>query len=120
MASRLCLSSLICFSSAQTTQSMNARAGTMGMSSKMKSESNMTNALRWRIQKARQEAAVRASERKTLFPYWRSPHVKMEQSTCNDFLRGEERQCAGGGVLPLLTLVAASHILFDRSDRVPL
>jgi hypothetical protein len=42
MASRWRLPDLICFSSPQITQSMNARAGTNGISMKARSESTMT------------------------------------------------------------------------------
>lgn len=42
MAPRWRLSCLICFSSAQITQNMNAKAGTNGMSSKMRWESIMS------------------------------------------------------------------------------
>lgn len=43
VASERRLSRLICFSSAQITQSMNVRAGATGMRSNVKAESTMTN-----------------------------------------------------------------------------
>ena len=48
------------------------------------------DALRCHIQKARQEAAGRASKRKILLHHRRPPHVRMEQPTCKDFVRGRK------------------------------
>jgi hypothetical protein len=89
MASRWRLSRPICFSSAQIIQSMNARAGTNGTSSKVRLTIAIPSGAR---QKARCKMPPSAPLNGRFCLHWRPPLVTMEQSTCKDFVKGEERQ----------------------------